>query len=195
MTVPSKADLKKRSDKLAQFRKRIGHDGRPIEKQVIAVVRSAIRAAWIKSDVKLAFMYSRTIPDMDDSTRTKWLYQCEICSKMFKEVDIEVDHKHGHHKFTTLDEFKSYFDNILMVRAEDLQILCKGCHSIKTLTESHGITFEEAVVLKKVIEIEKTGVKQTLAFLTQHGYNGGTNKEKRREQLVDHFKKEMTHES
>jgi len=197
MTVPSSADLKKRAEKLAQFNKRVGTDGRPIEKQVISVVRSAIRSAWMKSDVKLAFMYGRTIPDMDDTTRTKWLYKCEICNKMFKETEIEVDHKHGHHTFTKLEEFNSYFNNILMVRAEDLQILCKdipkkkhtGCHSYKTLSESHGITFKEAIAVKKAIEVEKTGVKQTVAFLNANGYNASSNKEKRREQLIEHFKR------
>lgn len=202
MTVPSPADLQKRATKLAQFKKRIGPDGRPIEKQVISVVRSAIRQAWIKSDVKLAFMYSRTIPDMDDSTRTKWLYQCEICRKMFKETEIEVDHKYGHHVFTKLEEFKNYFDKILMVRAEDLQILCKddkkkghtGCHSIKTLSESHGLSFDEARATKQAIEKNKESVKNVVAFLTEHGYNAASTKDKRREQLVDHFRKENQHE-
>jgi hypothetical protein len=198
MTVPSNADLKKRADKLAQFKKRVGPDGRPFEKQVISVVRSAIRSAWMKSDVKLAFMYGRTIPDMDDSTRTKWLYKCEICSKMFKETEIEVDHKHGHHKFTKLDEFENYFNNILMVRGDDLQILCKdnkktgytGCHSIKTLSESHGLSFDEARATKQAIEKNKESVKNVVAFLAEHGYNAAKTKEARREQLVNHFMKE-----
>jgi len=199
MTVPSAFDLKKRAEKHAQFKKRIAEDGRPIEKQVISVVRSAIRQAWMKSDVKLAFMYSKTIPDMDDSTRTKWLYECEICRKMFKETEIEVDHKHGHHTFTKLEEFESYFKNILMVHADELQILCKdnkktgytGCHSIKSLSESHGISFDEAKATKKAIAFEKeNSTKNVVAFLSQLGYNATTNKDKRREMLVEHFKRE-----
>jgi hypothetical protein len=197
MTVPSPADLTKRATKLAQFKKRIGPDGRPIEKQVISVVRSAIRQAWMKSDVKLAFMYSRTIPDMDDTTRTKWLYECEICRKMFKETEIEVDHKYGHHVFNKLEEFNNYFDKILMVRAEDLQILCKdnkkkgytGCHSIKTLSESHGLSFDEAKATKQAIEKNKESAKNVFAFLESVGYNAATTKDKRREQLVDHYRK------
>jgi hypothetical protein len=199
MTVPSVTDLKKRSDKLKQFQKRIGPDGRPFENQVISVVRSAIRQAWMKSDVKLAFMYSKTIPDMDDSTRTKWLYKCEICNKMFKECDIEIDHKQGHHKFTRVDEFESYFKNILMVSAEDLQVLCKdnkktgyiGCHSAKTLSEANGISFEDARILKTVIAFEKgKSSKQIVDFLKVSGYTPGSTKDKRREQLVDYFSKE-----
>lgn len=199
MTVPSAFDLKKRAEKHAQFNKRIAEDGRPIEKQVISVVRSAIRQAWMKSDVKLAFMYSKTIPDMDDSTRTKWLYECEICHKMFKETEIEVDHKNGHHTFTKIEEFESYFKNILMVHADELQILCKdnkktgytGCHSIKSLSESHGISFEEAKATKKAIAFEKeNSTKNIVAFISQLGYNVPSNKDKRREMLVEHFKKE-----
>jgi hypothetical protein len=196
MTVPSTADLQKRANKLAQFKKRIGPDGRPIEKQVISVVRSAIRQAWMKSDVKLAFMYSRTIPDMDDTTRTKWLYECEICRNRFKETEIEVDHKYGHHVFTKLEEFNNYFDKILMVRSEDLQILCKdnkkkgytGCHSIKTLSESHGLSFEDARATKQAIEFNKKSVKNVVALITRFGYNAASTKDKRRQQLVQIFK-------
>lgn len=203
MTVPSALDLKKRAEKHEQFKKRIASDGRPIEKQVISVVRSAIRQAWMKSDVKLAFMYSKTIPDMDDTTRTKWLYRCEICNNMFKECDIEVDHKQGHYTFTKIDEFESYFNNILMVHADDLQILCKdnkktgytGCHSIKSLSESHDISFEEASATKKAISFEKANnAKNIVAFLVENGYNAHRTKDGRRVQLVDYFTKVINHE-
>ena len=65
MTVPSQADIKKREDKLKEFMKKLNEDGSSQEKHVVAVVRSAIRQAWMKSDVKLAYLYSKTIPDMD----------------------------------------------------------------------------------------------------------------------------------
>lgn len=52
MTVPSQADIKKREDKLKQFLKKLDEDGKPKEKDVVAVVRSAIRSAW-KEEVNI----------------------------------------------------------------------------------------------------------------------------------------------
>ncbi|MNN95379.1 hypothetical protein D3C81_2141700 [compost metagenome] len=85
-----------------------------------------------------------------------------------------------------------------MVRGDDLQILCKdnkktgytGCHSIKTLSESHGLSFDEARATKQAIEKNKESVKNVVAFLAEHGYNAAKTKEARREQLVNHFMKE-----
>lgn len=183
MTVPSQADLKKREDKHKRFLKRLTPTGHPQEKHVISVVRSAIRQAWMKSDTKLAFMYSKTIPDMDDSTRTKWLYKCEICGNMFKQNEIEIDHKQGHKSsFTKPSEFEEYFNNILMVGFDDLQVLCKdGCHPIKTLSESLGITFEEAKIEKEVISICKLPAKKIDDWLAENGINCAKNKDARRD--------------
>lgn len=169
MTVPSQADIKKREDKLKEFMKKLNEDGSPKEKHVVSVVRSAIRQAWMKSDVKLAYLYSKTIPDMDDSTRTKWLVPCEICGKMFKLTDIQVDHRYGNHSFTKVEDFENYFNKILMVNFNDLQILCEPDHQIKTISESLGISFEEARIEKEVIRICKMKTAQIDKWLGDRG--------------------------
>lgn len=191
MAVPTQSEIKKRQTKLAGFRKKIGPDGKPFEKHTLSVVRSAIRSAWMKSDVKLAFLYSRTIPDMDPSTRTKWLFQCEICEKLYKENEVEVDHKHGNHSFTKLSDFEGYFNNILMVSADDLQLLCKdipkknhtGCHSIKTLSEARGISFEEAILEKKVLAVTSKKVAEINSWLAERGIHGLKNAAQREDAI------------
>ncbi len=182
MTVPSQADIKKREDKLKEFMKKLNEDGSPQEKHVVSVVRSAIRQAWMKSDVKLAYLYSKTIPDMDDSTRTKWLVPCEICGKMFKIADVEIDHKFiGGSSFTKVSDFESYFNNILMVNFDGLQVLCKEDHQIKTLAESLGITFEESRVEKEVIRICKLKAAQIDKWLGDRGVKVAKNPQARRD--------------
>ena len=188
MTVPSKLDIKKREDKLQTFLKRLNEDGSPQEKHVVSVVRSAIRSAWMKSDVKLAYLYMNTVPDMDDSTRTKWLCKCEICGGMFKLTDIEIDHKTGNHSFTKVDDFRSYFDNILMVGFDDLQALCVECHSCKSLSERLGISFTEASYHKQAIALAKS--KQDSAWLKDRGIQPASNAAKRREQVVNKLREE-----
>jgi len=181
MTVPTKADIKKREDKLKEFLKKLDKDGKPKEQYVMSIVRSAIRQAWMKSDTKLAYLYMNTVPDMDETTRTKWLFRCEICDKLFKLNEIECDHKIGHSKFTNLDEFRSYFENILMVGFDGLQILCKNDHAIKSLMEAQGLTWDQAVVEKKVIDICKK--KEDKKFISDNGDVPAKNAEQRRNQV------------
>ena len=172
MTIPSQLDIKKREAKLQQFLKKLDADGKPQEKHVLSVVRGAIRSAWMKSDVKLAYLYMNTIPDMDDKTRTKWLVKCEMCGELFKLTDVEIDHRNGNHTFTKVEDFENYFNNILMVRFDDLQILRRDDHLAKTLSESLGISIEMARTEKKVIAICKQSVKLVDKFLVDNGVTG-----------------------
>lgn len=182
MTIPSQTDIKKRQAKLQQFLKKLDADGKPQEKHVLSVVRGAIRSAWMKSDVKLAYLYMSTIPDMDDKTRTKWLVKCEMCGELFKLTDVEIDHKFGNHTFTKVEDFENYFNNILMVGFDDLSILCKEDHAVKTLAESQGISIESARLEKKVIAICKQPAKLIDAFLAENGVTGyAKNKDARRD--------------
>lgn len=187
MTVPSQADIKKREDKLKEFLKKLDEDGKPQEKHVVSVVRSAIRQAWMKSDVKLAYLYSKTIPDMDDSTRTKWLVQCEICKGLFKLTDVEIDHRSGNHSFTKVEDFQNYFENILMVGFDGLQILCVEDHATKSYMEKNGVTWNEAVVQKECLSILKQ--KKDRTWLLEHGITPASNQTKRREQITEELRR------
>ena len=195
MTIPSQADIKKREDKLKQFLKKLDEDGKPKEKDVVAVVRSAIRSAWMKSDVKLAYLYSKTVPDFDDSTRTKWLCQCEICGDFFKLSDVEIDHKWtgNQYPFTEVGHFKNYFDNILMVGFDDLQVLCKQDHATKSYMEKNGCTWDQAVREKLAIALVKD--KKDVVWLKEKGYTPATSSAKRRLQIVEILKRENEDES
>lgn len=192
MTVPSQADIKKREDKLKEFMKKLNEDGSPQEKHVVSVVRSAIRQAWMKSDVKLAYLYSKTIPDMDDSTRTKWLVKCEICEGLFKLSDVEIDHVHvGGSSFTKIEDFPNYFNNILMVNFEGLQVLCKeGCHRTKTLSESLNISFDDAKIEREVIQVCKMKAAQIDKWLSDKGVKVAKNPQARRDAVREILKNE-----
>ena len=188
MTIPSQTDLNKREQKLKGFLKNLDKDGKTKEVRAIGAVRSAIRQAWMKSDTKLAYLYMNTIPDMDDSTRSKWLFKCEICGDLFKLADIEVDHKSGNHPFTKVEEFENYFENILMVGFDGLQILCKDDHDTKTLMESIGCTWGEALAHKQAIEIIKS--KKDKEWLEERNIKPASNQKARRAQILEVLKNE-----
>jgi hypothetical protein len=154
MTVPSKADIDKKKAELEKHLKHLDENGKIKEKKLIEMIRSSLRKTWMSSPQKLAFLEQTRIPDMNPATRTKWLWKCEICGELFKLDDINVDHKNGNHSFTKLSDFDNYVENILNVPISGLQILCISDHSTKTYLEAHGLSWDDAVLIKKAIKLE-----------------------------------------
>ena len=108
MTVPSQADLNKRKANRDKLAKKITEDGHLKEQELVRIIRKAIDSAWMTAAHKLVFLEDRVIPDMDDTTRTKWLIECNICKGLFKLTDVNVDHRIGEFPCTNRDEFQSY---------------------------------------------------------------------------------------
>lgn len=198
--IPSQSDIKKRKVNRDKLAKKITEDGHLKESELVRIVRKAIDSAWMTAANKLVFFEDKVIPDLDPDSRTKWLVECNICHKMFKVTDVNVDHRIGEFPCTNRGEFMSYLVSRLDVGFDDLQILCVdipkknhvGCHQIKTLSERMGISFEEAKIEKKVIAVCKhpATAKQVDEWLEQHGVTGYTrNKDGRRNAVRDVLKK------
>lgn len=158
LTIPSKQDIAKKKQALDDHLKSLTDEGKLTEKKLVSMLRSAIRQVWMRAPNKLAKLEMARIPDMNPNTRTKWLFRCEMCGKLFKQDQVEIDHRFGNHTFTKLEDFENFCDKILNASVDDLQVLCKVEHSIKTLAEARGITFEEALIEKEVIAFGKKKV-------------------------------------
>lgn len=182
MVTPTKAEIDKRKKKLEQFEKGLDEKGKMSEKKLCSQIRSAIRQVWMKHDTKLAKIYRQTKPDMDDSTRTKWLIECECCGKDTKLSDIECDHKVGEHSLKTLEDVLPFAESILRVEYEDLQLVCTECHSTITYSERYGMSFEEAKAEKSVIAKISLPVAKQKKELKEAGYKDKdiSNADKRR---------------
>lgn len=143
MATPSKVDIDKVQKKLEGFLKKLNPDGspkRPMDDNLAKqLMRDAVRKKWMYSNTKLAFLLMNRIPDMDDSTRTKWLQRCNICGKTFRESEVNVDHKEGELTFKDWDMAQQYASSILDVTFDDLQILCIPDHKTKTRCEQLGL--------------------------------------------------------
>jgi len=159
VTVPSKADIEKRKKALEKFKKGLDENGKVAEKALCSAIRTAIRSVWLKHNTKLAYLYERTIPDMNPDTRTKWLIQCECCGEMFKLGDVEINHKRGENPLLSFEDVLPFTKSILGVGFDDIEVLCKGCHSIQTYSERYGMCFEDAKKEKWVI----AKINQTVA--------------------------------
>jgi hypothetical protein len=181
--VPSKSDIDNRQKKLEQFKKHLDTQGRVSEKKLCTDLRSAIRSVWMTHNTKLSYLYEHTIPDMNPATRTKWLVQCECCKEMFKLSDVEINHKVGEHSLKTLEDILPFAQSILGVSYDDIEILCKGCHSILTYSQRYDMGFDEAKKEKLVIEKVNQTVAAQKKELLAAGFKAAetSNEKKRRE--------------
>jgi hypothetical protein len=168
VTIPSKADIDKRKKALEKFKAGLDSDGRASEKSLCTAIRSAVRLTWMRHNTKLAYLYEHTYPDMNPNTRTKWLCDCEMCGKAFKLADIEVNHRSGENSLLSFEDMVPFAKSILGVGFDDIEVLCKDCHSLLTYSSRYGVTLEEAKERKIVIQKLKQTVakqkKELLAF-------------------------------
>ncbi len=191
MAVASKKDLGKKQNNLAVSLKKLENPetGKQKRKALINMVRASLRDSWMKSPSKLAYMELGVVPDNDPSTRTIWKNQCEHCLQWFKKGELECDHIEGNHTFKEVEDFTSYFDNILDIEWSDLQRLCKSCHGVKTYKESEGLPdMETAAKYKCYLFLVKVLTKEEVVRLLEHfEIVPQTTIAKRKTQLQDWF--------
>lgn len=193
--IADEFEREKRQKELEKFLKQLNPDGTPkkplTESQIMSLVRGAIRDRWMYSPTKLAYLYMNTVPDEDPNSRRKWKVQCEASGEWLKLTDACVDHKKGEHSLKSPDDLFSFYNSIMNVGFDDLQILSVGEHDIKTMMERYNYTREEALILKKVTAWEKeykTAGKQK-EWLLKKGFSEEevSNPEKRRQSIWKYF--------
>ena len=156
----------------------------------MAFIRGGIRRGlWNKNPVKFSVMEAGRFKVKNENPSSKkrypmvWKYSCAICNGVFSGDDVECDHIHGNHSLKSFDELERFIKEIISVKPEDLQILCKDCHRIKSHAEKRGISLEEAKVDKKAIKICKEGKDKE--FIIDAGLVPESNASKRRIQLKE----------
>ena len=183
MVQATKTDIKKRKEKLDKMLKGLNPDGSMSDKKLCSIARASVRNAWLKHPVKISFLMLRTYADMDMSTRTKWLVDCEMCGIPHKQSDVQVDHKKGEHSLKEIDDIVPFMRSILGVCHDDLAILCIPCHEAKTYAERYDMSIDDAFAEKAVIAKCKQPVAKQKKELLKHGFVAKdiTNGDKRRE--------------
>lgn len=133
------------------------------ESAYFSYIRGCIRLAWSKNPVKLKLLkkVKKQIPNPNygkprNTKLTVMGAECEICNEDFPMKEIEVDHKHGGtYSLKQVSDIQGFFESICIVTEDDLRIVCKGCHGALTYAARNNISFEEARLKKKVINICK----------------------------------------
>lgn len=130
------------------------------ESAYMSWLRGGIRRyLWAKNPVKLEFIKQNRVkipnPNPKGKVKEVWGGVCALTSKTYPIGDMEVDHKEGNHSLKTLDDLVPFVKGIVMITLDDLQLVSKEAHKIKSYAEKQGISFEEAKIEKEVIEIIK----------------------------------------
>ena len=140
------------------------------EKEVVSWWRSAVRQMFSNSIFYRKYIGEQSTLVVNENPRSMKRYPmvkrftCAICGEQFGSGGIELDHVEGGNTNKSFSDAESFLKAIMFVTPDDVQILCKnkhkvvnkrktlvsfGCHSIKTMQESHGCSFEEARVRKE----------------------------------------------
>ena len=140
------------------------------EKEVVSWWRSAVRQMFSSSIFYRKYIGDQSTLVVNENPRSMKRYPmvkrftCAICGEQFGSGGIELDHIGGGNTNKSLADADSFMKAIMFVTPDDVQVLCKdkhktvnkkkvfvsfGCHSIKTMQESHGCSFEEARVRKE----------------------------------------------
>lgn len=113
------------------------NNGQWTEARFASFVKSALRAASRKWPPKWEALKNACIGKKLNKATGKLVfhYKCAACSRLFKAVDVQVDHIEP--VVDTAAGFRGWdeYINRMFCEADKLQVLCKECHSIKTANE------------------------------------------------------------
>ena len=129
---------KKASPKKAAVRKiapRTRNAGTMTDSMFWSFIRSALRnkSRWWKPITQCKMKSRRAYKG--PLKRQKFEYQCNECKNWFPEKNINVDHTIPVGALNCSEDLPG-FVNRLFCEVDSLQILCSGCHDIKTKQEN-----------------------------------------------------------
>lgn len=140
-----------------------------------AWLRGGIRGGiWNKYPVKLEYLKQNRKMIKNPNPRGRkeevWGGECYVCGGEFPQSKLQVDHREGNHSLREIEDIQEFIEAMILVTMDDLGLICKECHDIKSYQERHGITFEEAKVAKDVIAYMKnTSISEQRKVLKEHG--------------------------
>lgn len=153
-------------------------------------LRGHLRLLWSRYPAKLKWKQSKLVtPPKGYTGRAKKLGQCHYCGEWHAASHLEVDHVKQAGACSSWETAQQFLRNLL--DCNDNWVLAdKVCHKIKSYSEAHDMTFEQARVAKDVIERCKQKVDIQVAQLKQLGYNDTSNAEKRKKAWTEILNKE-----
>lgn len=109
--------------------------GRWTASQYKTFVKKTLRNAFmrwpVKQDILIASRRDASEATKAISTRSKFEYLCAICGNWFLGSEVQVDHKQPCEESDDLNQVAA----LMFCEEDGLQVVCKGCHLVKTQAE------------------------------------------------------------
>ena len=134
-------------------------------------IRGGLRkAVWSRHPVKIEYLKSvRFKAPIGVNGKEVWAFKCEICGKLCRQNEIEVDHIVPAGSLKCEDDLQQFISRLSFVDFDDLRVLDKECHRCVSYAERMGITYEQAVIEKDIIAFAKKPVQEQIDVLTSLG--------------------------
>jgi hypothetical protein len=150
-------------------------------------IRGNFRRIWSRYPVKIEFKKNNSyVPPADYKGRGKKLGICALCGE--KDIPIsklEVDHISQVGSFNSRETAFEWFWELLC-EEENMQLVHKDCHKIKSYADRMKISFADAMMEKEVIRLCK--LKLDKQFLRDKNIEPATNLKERKKQILDYLK-------
>ena len=159
------------------------------ESAYMSWIRGGIRRSlWNRHPVKLEFIKLNRVkipnPNPKGKVAEVWGGVCSLTGETHVIANLEVDHRTGNHSLQTLKDIEPFVKGIVDITLDDLQLVSKEAHKIKSYAEKQGISFEEAKIEKEVIEIIKQ--KKDKAYCIEHNLVVESTQALRRKTIATH---------
>ena len=134
-------------------------------------LRSALRKSlWLRSPVKLQYKNRVCKPPPDGmETRAKTGTYCALSNNWYGKSKLDVDHQKGGVSLNCVDDIIPFIMHLVPPK-DGMQLVGREEHKIKSYSERMGISYEEAVIAKKVIQLMKKKVDIANKELLSYGY-------------------------
>lgn len=169
----------------------------PTEASFWSFLRGCLRRGiWEKSPMKFKFKNSNVNkPPSDYTGRGKKGAFCALTGEWEMTSKLEVDHVKGHIPLKCEEDIVPFIEHLL-ASGDQLQLVSKGAHKVKSYAERMGISFNEALVAKQVIGFKKNDLDSMIQILSGLGVSPDKHTKKScTEAYENHLKQEIKHET
>lgn len=146
------------------------------------------RSIWDKYPPKHIFKNSKCVsPPKDYKGRAKSGANCSLSGDWTAKSYLEVDHIEGNASLKGWDDLLPFIQH-LCTNTSNMQLVSKEAHKIKSYSEKEGISFEEALITKKAINLIRE--KKDKQFFIDRKLSPPSNVQMRRKHIINILTKE-----
>lgn len=127
------------------------------------------RALWERNPVKIEFKNEHCKPPPEGYTgRAKSGEYCALSGEWVGKSAAEIDHIKGNVSLRGYEDVENFVRHLCTTKS-NLQYVGSEPHKIKSYAEKNNITYEAAVIKKKVIAVTKGSAKEQDAYIRENG--------------------------